>query len=39
MKDLQNTIISTENLKNNIKMINNKINESILRGGVTLLTV
>lgn len=33
MKDLQNTITSTENLKNNIKIINNKINESILRGG------
>lgn len=39
MENLKNTITNTENLKNNIKMINNKINESILRGGVTLLIV
>lgn len=39
MENLKNTITNTENLKNNIKMINNQINESIVRGGVTLLMV
>ncbi len=39
MENLKNTITKTETLKNNIKIINNKINESILRGGVTLLIV
>lgn len=37
--DLKNTINNTDNLKNNVKMINNQINETIVRGGVTLLIV
>lgn len=39
MENLQNTITNTENLKNNVKIINNQINETIVRGGVTLLIV
>lgn len=35
MENLKNTISKTETLKNNIKIINNKINESVLRGGYT----
>ena len=34
MENLKNTITKTETLKNNIKIINNKINESILWGGL-----
>lgn len=39
MADLKTTIAQTENLKNNVKIINNQINETIVRGGVTLLIV
>ena len=34
MKDLQNTITSTETLLNNVKLAKNKINEIVVRGGV-----
>lgn len=37
--DLKQNITETNNLKNNVKIINNQINETIVRGGVTLLIV
>ena len=37
--DLKQEITETSTLKNNIRMINNQINETIVRGGVTLLIV
>ena len=37
--DLKHNIDKIDNLKNNVKIINNKINESIVRGGVILLIV
>ena len=37
MKDLQNTITSTETLLNKVKLAKQRINETILRGGVSLL--
>lgn len=37
--DLKKNITETDNLKNNVKIINNQINETIVRGGVTLLIV
>lgn len=37
--DLKQNINETDNLKNNVKIINNQINETIVRGGVTLLIV
>lgn len=39
MENLKQNITETNNLKNNIKIINNQINETIVRGGVTLLIV
>jgi len=39
VENLKNTITETDNLKNNVKIINNQINETIVRGGVTLLIV
>ena len=37
--DLKQNITETNNLKNNVKIINNQINKTIVRGGVTLLIV
>ncbi len=37
--NLKQNITETDNLKNNVKIINNQINETIVRGGVTLLIV
>ena len=37
--DLKHNIDKTDNLKNNVKIINNQINETIVQGGVTLLIV
>lgn len=39
MKDLQNTITNTENLKNKVKLAKQRINETVVRGGVQLLKV
>ena len=37
MADLKTTIAQTENLKNNVKLAKDKINETVVRGGVSLL--
>lgn len=37
MADLKTTIAQTENLKNNVKIAKDKINETVVRGGVSLL--
>lgn len=37
--DLKQEITETSTLKNNVRIINNQINETIVRGGVTLLIV
>lgn len=37
--DLKQEITETSTLKNNVRMINNQINETIVRGGVSLLIV
>ena len=39
MGNLKQNITKTETLKNNVKTINSKINEIIVRGGVSLLKV
>lgn len=39
MENLKNAITKTETLLNNVKLANNQINETIVRGGVTLLIV
>lgn len=37
--DLKQEITETSTLKNNVRIINNQINETIVRGGVSLLIV
>lgn len=37
--DLKQEITETSTLKNNVRIINNQINETIVRGGVILLIV
>lgn len=37
--DLKQEITETSTLKNNVRIINNQINETIVRGGGTLLIV
>lgn len=37
MADLKTTIAQTENLKNKVKLAKDKINETVVRGGVSLL--
>lgn len=37
--DLKQEITETSTLKNNVRMINSQINETIVRGGVSLLIV
>lgn len=37
MADLKTTIAQTENLKNKVKLAKDKINETVVRGGVQLL--
>ena len=39
MADLKTTIAQTENLKNNVKLAKDRINETVVRGGVQLLKV
>ena len=39
MENLKNTINKTETLLNNVKVAKDKINETIVRGGVTILKV
>ena len=39
MENLKNTINKTENLKNKVKLAKGRINETIVRGGVSLLKV
>ena len=39
MENLKQSINKTDTLKNNVKIINNQINKTIVRGGVTLLIV
>lgn len=39
MENLQNTITKTETLLNNVKLAKDKINETVVRGGVSLLKV
>ena len=39
MENLKNTINKTETLLNNVKLAKDKINETVVRGGVTLLKV
>ena len=39
MADLKTTIAQTENLKNKVKLAKDKINETVVRGGVLLLKV
>ena len=39
MADLKTTIAQTENLKNNVKLAKDKINETVVRGGGQLLKV
>lgn len=39
MENLKNTINKTETLLNNVKLAKNKINETVVRGGVSLLKV
>lgn len=37
MENLKNTITKTETLLNNVKLAKDKINETVVRGGVSLL--
>ena len=37
MADLKTTITKTETLLNNVKLAKDKINETVVRGGVSLL--
>ena len=37
MENLKNTINKTETLLNNVKLVKDKINETVVRGGVSLL--
>ena len=39
MADLKTTITKTETLLNNVKLAKDKINETVVRGGVSLLKV
>ena len=39
MENLKNTINKTETLLNNVKLAKDKINETVVRGGVLLLKV
>lgn len=39
MENLKNTINKTETLLNNVKLAKDKINETVVRGGVSLLKV
>lgn len=39
MENLKNTITKTETLLNNVKLAKDKINETVVRGGVSLLKV
>ena len=39
MDNLKNTINKTETLLNNVKLAKDKINETVVRGGVSLLKV
>ncbi len=39
MADLKTTIAQTENLKNKVKLVKDRINETVVRGGVSLLKV
>ena len=39
MADLKTTIAQTEDLKNKVKLAKGRINETIVRGGVSLLKV
>ena len=39
MENLKNTINKTETLLNNVKLAKDKINETAVRGGVSLLKV
>lgn len=37
MENLKNAITKTETLLNNVKLVKDKINETVVRGGVSLL--
>lgn len=37
MENLKNTITKTETLSNNVKLAKDRINETVVRGGVSLL--
>ncbi len=39
MENLKSTIAQTENLKNKVKLAKQRINETVVRGGVQLLKV
>ena len=39
MADLKTTIAQTENLKNKVKLAKDRINKTVVRGGVSLLKV
>lgn len=39
MENLKNTINKTETLLNNVKLAKDRINETVVRGGVSLLKV
>lgn len=39
MENLKNVINKTETLLNNVKLAKDKINETVVRGGVSLLIV
>ncbi|EEA86046.1 hypothetical protein CLOHIR_00384 [Peptacetobacter hiranonis DSM 13275] len=39
MENLKNTITKTETLLNNVKLAKDKINETVVRGGASLLKV
>lgn len=39
MENLKNAINKTETLLNNVKLAKDKINETVVRGGVSLLIV
>ena len=39
MENLKNTITKTETLLNNVKLAKDKIKETVVRGGVSLLKV
>ena len=39
MADLKTTIAQTKNLKNKVKLAKDRINETVVRGGVSLLKV